>query len=493
MVIDRLRSGAGALSDWLDRTVLGGSTRRLGSLLAIGALLVLGVGAGLAWLEATDNPTPRTLTAAEAVSTEDLGRRTYAEVSGSYWTVSVETYRDDNKNGAHDPDETGLQWTYVLASGDPPTGLLVRSDRPPEEVLVRSFSGTLVRDTQGIAEVSAEFKDAGGIHIEPDLYLDATVAVSESAPFDPGSDGGPGDGDAAAVTGSITAGAVWICPTEADCAVTEAAGFIYLVYDPTDDQGVLVYSEEPPSAIVEATVTGMIRSDAVRVTEMHRTEEGSFDPGAGGIIVSEERFLDATARPASAPLVGIGAILTLVLAAVVALGRASGPLVYRREALVPTASSDHVLEGQIETHVTGVLTRAGQSLRVREAPAVIKHVALGPPEGSAGSTLERSTDGTPPGGSAEAVPRGLAIEMDESTGVLVGKGFVRTLSAGTARLLRGPRPAMRLSTTTGKLVLTFDDVRARDRARAVLVAEAGLVVGSTGVARDPAIGPARRS
>jgi hypothetical protein len=48
------------------------------------------------------------------------------------------------------------------------------------------------------------------------------------------------------------------------------------------------------------------------------------------------------------------------------------------------------------------------------------------------------------------------------------------VSAGSALDVRGPRPALRLGTDTGPLVLTFDTTEDRDRAAAVILDETGL-------------------
>lgn len=41
--------------------------------------------------------------------------------------------------------------------------------------------------------------------------------------------------------------------------------------------------------------------------------------------------------------------------------------------------------------------------------------------------------------------------------------------------LRGPRPALRIVAGTGRIMLSFDDATARDRAAAALLDESGLV------------------
>lgn len=119
MIVDRLISGPGALTDGADRFVrmLVGGWRRgyadthPGSLLVAAILIVLAAMLVLAGLEATDGPTPLALTPAAVAVARDLGDRTYSTMVGSVSCTYAETYQDDNGNGVAAAEllgETGL-------------------------------------------------------------------------------------------------------------------------------------------------------------------------------------------------------------------------------------------------------------------------------------------------------------------------------------------------------------------------------------------------
>ena len=89
-MLDRLISGAGALTDRADRLVRALTSgrgpdvmgNRPGSVLVIVILIVVTVVFGLLSIESTDNPTPRAIAPAEVASADDLGRRVYATIEG---------------------------------------------------------------------------------------------------------------------------------------------------------------------------------------------------------------------------------------------------------------------------------------------------------------------------------------------------------------------------------------------------------------------------
>ena len=115
-MIDRLLSGAGAVSHYADRIVRafargeGASTRRVGLVLA--AILGIGGLGGLALAaENAGDRTLRELTAAD-VAGGDHGDRAYTTIAGGLVSAYIETFRDDNADGQQQPDEKGQAWYY---------------------------------------------------------------------------------------------------------------------------------------------------------------------------------------------------------------------------------------------------------------------------------------------------------------------------------------------------------------------------------------------
>jgi hypothetical protein len=152
-VLDRLISGAGALTDRADRLVrMFTSSRgpdllanRPGSVIVIVLLIVAAVVFGLLAIEATDNPTPRTLGPADIAAADDLGNRVYATVGGVLADSYVEQYEDSDADEVRDTDETTAGWYYFLID-DTGRGVTVRSARNPDDIYRYTATGTLVRD-----------------------------------------------------------------------------------------------------------------------------------------------------------------------------------------------------------------------------------------------------------------------------------------------------------------------------------------------------------
>ena len=100
-MLDRLISGAGALTDRADRLVRALTSgrgpdvmgNRPGSVLVIVILIVASVVFGLLAIESTDNPTPRAIAPAEVATADDIGRRVYATIEGVVADDYVETLR----------------------------------------------------------------------------------------------------------------------------------------------------------------------------------------------------------------------------------------------------------------------------------------------------------------------------------------------------------------------------------------------------------------
>ena len=136
-MLDRLISGAGAVTDAADRLVRsigrGGGEgflgRRPGSVAIAAICIVLAGILVFAGIEATDNPNALTMTPDQVAKADDLGSRTYATISGSIAATYVETYTDENANRTQEAGETGSSWYYFLIDPETESGVTIRSRR----------------------------------------------------------------------------------------------------------------------------------------------------------------------------------------------------------------------------------------------------------------------------------------------------------------------------------------------------------------------------
>src|SRR6187200_62893 len=130
-MLDRLISGAGAVTDGADRSVrafAGGSQRGVattspGSLEVAVVLLLLAGMLVVAGLEATDPSTPVTLGPADVAASTALGDRTYSTIHGALSSTYAEYYSDDNANGTEDEGEETTVWYYWLIDRDARAGV----------------------------------------------------------------------------------------------------------------------------------------------------------------------------------------------------------------------------------------------------------------------------------------------------------------------------------------------------------------------------------
>jgi hypothetical protein len=176
-VLDRLISGAGALTDRADRLVRAVTSgrgpdvmgNRPGSVLVIAILIVASVVFGFLAFESTDNPSPRAIAPAEVAAADDIGRRVHATIDGVVADSFVETFPDDDGDGIQDRDETGDAWYYFLVD-DSGSGVTVRSTRHPEDIYRYTATGTVVRDPEYVSVGVAQFGQLDGTS---ELELDA--------------------------------------------------------------------------------------------------------------------------------------------------------------------------------------------------------------------------------------------------------------------------------------------------------------------------------
>ena len=161
-MLDRLISGAGAVTDAADRVVRsigrGGGEgllgRRPGSVIVAAICVVLAGILVFAGIEATDNPTAIAMTPDQVAQAEDLGSRTYATISGSIAATYVETYTDDNGNGTQEAGETGLSWYYFLVDPATRSGVTIRSKTSPRELFTYETSGIVLEDASFLGKIT---------------------------------------------------------------------------------------------------------------------------------------------------------------------------------------------------------------------------------------------------------------------------------------------------------------------------------------------------
>jgi hypothetical protein len=540
-LLDRLISGAGALTDRADRLVrLFTSGRgpdlmanRPGSVIVIILLIGTAVVFGLLAIEATDNPTPRTLAPADVAATDDLGNRIFATVEGVLEENFVETYPDDDNDGVQDTDETGDAWYYFLID-DSGRGVTVRSERQPDDLYRYTATGVVVRDPAYVAVDVAEFPQLPGTEayeLDDTVYLDATANPGgEPQLLDLGGDM-PADGTLVTITGPYF-GYLDVCSGDADgdgqCEEAEFDLLDAFIGDPESGRAITVVNRDHP-AQVPIAFTGMLRSDARSILEAKATQGLQFDDL--GITVSDRYLLVDQASPANGGLSMAVAIAAGLLAAVLALGLVGGYLVFRKsKGQLPSGGRTLEAGESIPVRVTGSLRREDGLIHVREANAQLVRFPLeaaapaevAVPEPAPAPPVETDTgepalaDGVPPPSEAEAspppvawqpesppavlswsslaaevqpprppataalpadVPTTLLVERQgKPEGVALGKGELRQLMSGRVMRLRGPRPALRVVAGTGALLLSFDSKEERDRAARELIGESGLLI-----------------
>jgi hypothetical protein len=549
-VLDRLISGAGALTDRADRlvrTLTSGRGpdvmgNRPGSVLVIVILIVASVVFGLLAIESTDNPTPRAIPPADVAAADDIGRRVYATIEGVVADSFVETFPDDDGDGIQDADETGDAWYYFLVD-ESGSGVTVRSARKPEDIYRYTATGTVVRDPEYLSVDVTEFgklEGTSGIELDDTFYLDASTVPSGSPqPLDL-SAGMPAPGTAVTITGPYI-GWLNVCSGDADgdgqCEESEFDAIDAFIADPGSGRAITVLQAEQPEPI-PIEFTGMLRDEAAAIRDAKSTRDLDFD--ALGITVSDRYLLDDQATPASAGLSLGLAILSGLLAAVLAVGLVGGYLVFRRsKRSLPSGGRAMGPGDEIPIRVTGALRREGGLIHVREAKARLlrfpletpaEPVASAAPEASpavepeppaepeasmtepeaapaepeapvawetpASPTIPSWSSVLPAPTAAEAAAEAAAPRSDVATtliverlgkpeGVALGKGELKQVVSGRVMPFRGPRPALRVQAGTGTLLLSFDSKEARDRAASELIGEAGLLIRDTGIAASP--------
>ncbi len=471
-MLDRLISGAGAVTDGADRSVrllAGGSRRgvattRPGSVAVAALLVVLAALLVLAGLEATDPRTPLAIAPADVAHARDLGIRTYATVGGSVDSTYVETYADGNGNGIEDQGETGVAWYYWLVDRADRAGITVRSTRPPAQIYTFTGSGVVIADPHDPAEDRTQLDNelrTTGVQVDPTEVIDATNAVVVTGgPLDLAAPL-PASGTGVGVSGPRIGSWVGVCHEDTNhngaCDLLERDRFEIVVFDPVSKHAVRVLVRDLPE-FTDATMTGLLRREE-RAVDDARTTEG-LEYGELGLAISDRYILDDGAEPGSAPLAFALAAGLVAMAGIILLGLAGGYLIYRKgDGRLPTPATTLAPGERVPLRITGLVRTPTGLEHVREAPGELVRFALRRPvtdvAGPVATTLLVERTGHP-------------------QGVALGLGELDRLSSGRVMALRGPRPAVRAVAGTGPLFLSFDTEAERDRAAAELLDETGL-------------------
>jgi hypothetical protein len=499
-MLDRLISGAGALTDGADRSVraLSGSSRSgfastgPGSLLVVALLVVLAGLLILAGLEATDPSTPVLLAPAEIVASRTLGDRTYSTIHGALSSTYAEYFSDDNANGIEDAGEAALVWYYWLVDRDARAGVTVRSVRPPESLFTFRGSGVLIDPPTYARESFDPYDDdaqRAGLSIEPGVVLDTTKS-STAAPTPLDMTGTlPPTGTTVELSGARLGSYIGVCRhdpgADSACPSDEQDLYEVVVFDRVSRHAIRVLVRDLPEFTGDADLTGLLRRDERAVDDARAGVQVDFR--ALDLTVSDRYVLDEAVAAGTAPLTFALAGLVAALAGVILVGWAGGYLIYRRSARgLPVPAGSIGAGERIPLRITGVLRTPTGFEHVREAPGALTRFVLGRPvttshvvavaaddPASAGDLGHPATaddpDLEPPIATTLIVER-----TDTPQGIAVGSGELTRLSSGQVMTLRAPRPALRVVADTGPIFLSFDTEAERDRAAAELLIESGL-------------------
>ncbi|MGZ9276870.1 MAG: hypothetical protein ACXW4L_07100 [Candidatus Limnocylindrales bacterium] len=491
-MLDRLISGAGAVSHLADRLihvfVRGGSLAHqpagllLAGLLAVAALVLVVVA-----VDNSGDATPRDLTAGE-LATGDHGERLYANVVGVLASGYVETYIDDNRDDVRQPEERGQAWNYFLVDPTSRAGVTITSRRPPSAIYTFRATGVVVEDEEYVAQDMDYFRNElaeFGVTLDPTRFIDARETATGLA-YDLADDL-PAVGTAVVISGSRGVDFVAVCPVDTNgdgvCGDDEADLYDVYVYDPVSKRAVTVLTAISPE-FTPASFTGVIRRSPNAVKEAIEVEGGSITDI--GVSVSPTYMLTDGDVPSDPLPSYILAGLAAVLAGVIVLGVVGGYLRFRPAGSTPPALATMAPGEGVPVRVTGVLRGPAGLTHVREAMADLKRFVLptASEDVAAGAAPAEPTEATDThesaGPTAPAGPPATTViveRRDLPEGVAVGRGELTGIQIGTVSLLRGTRPALRLTAGTGPILVSFESVEARDRAAAELAAELAPAVG----------------
>ena len=509
-MLDRLISGAGAVTDGADRSVRwfgrgsrrGLATDRPGSVVIAVLLLILAALFVVAGLEATDPSTPVTLDVAALSHQGRHGDRAYATLSGSVSDAYLEFYSDVNDNGRKDADEQTTEWYYWLVDPTARAGVTVRTTRPPDQILKFTASGTLVtkpvylNDDDWTSDAKA---NRAGLSIEPHVVLDATrlrAGTGASTTLDLAGPI-PASGTRVDLSGARIGGYGWACTSDVDgngvCDFDEENQYEVLVFDPVSKHAIVVLVDDVPEFADPVAFTGRLHLDERDIDEVQRVHGDEFD--SLDLEISPVFVLDEGTAPRSAPLAFAMAAILLVVAGVILIGLAGGYLIYRRGGgRLPEPATTLGPGERLPLRITGVVRTPTGLEHVREAPGELIRFVLGrsvaaaepppagPPPAEPAPPAETTFDGPAAAAPAETLtgdpaPIDTTLLIERTgypQGVALGLGELTRLSSGQVMAFRGIRPGLRAVAGTGPLILSFDSEAERDRVAAELLDETGL-------------------
>ena len=515
-VLDRLISGAGAVTDAADRAVrllVGGwrggfAMTRPGSIVVAGLLLVLAGILVAAGLEVTAPTTPVALDPAGVATARDLGDRTYSTMTGSLSTTWIETFDDANANGIEDGDETGDAWFYWLVDPVGRRGVTVRSERSPAEIFTYRGRGSSSPTRRTAPRNTGRSTTRSRERASPWIPRWCSIRRSpsgnpslwgRSGPF-------PASGTAVELSGARTGSYLAVCSVDSDrngrCDADDQDRYEIVGLRPGDPA-------RHPGA----------RASATRIQRRDRDRAPPTRGAGGGRRADEPGFRFHGARsPGLGPLparrgrpAGQRAAGVRPRPGVSGPGRDDPRRAGRRLPHLPTLRRRAARPGddlgpgeRLPLRITGVLRTPTGREHVREVPGELVRFVLGRPvvpavdvaRGGRGRRADRRWR-APERRSGRARGRGRRAARGRRAGrarprrpdrddaprrarrpaarvSAVGLGEVRRLSIGQAMAFRGARPALRILAGTGLVVLSFDTPGDRDRAAAELLAETGL-------------------
>ncbi len=525
-MLDRLISGAGAVTDGADRSVRwfgrgsrrGLATTRPGSVVIAVLLLILAALFVVAGLEATDPSTPVTLDVVALSRQGRHGDRAYATLSGSVSDAYLEFYSDVNDNGRKDADEETTEWYYWLVDPTARAGVTVRTTRPPDQILKFHASGMLVTKPVYLNDddwTSDAKTNRAGLSIEPRVVLDATrlrAGSGASAKLDLAGPL-PATGTRVDLSGARIGGYGWVCTSDIDgngvCDLDEENQYEVLVFDPVSKHAIGVLVDDVPEFADPVAFTGRLHLDERAIDEVQRVNGDEFD--ALDLEISPVFVLDEGTAPRSAPLAFAMAAILLVVAGVIFIGLAGGYLIYRRGGgRLPEPATTLGPGERLPLRITGVVRTPTGLEHVREVPGELVRFVLGrpvapaepppadlaPPADSVFDVSSAETTFDAPAADPQPAEPSLTAEPPPETsptddlapidttlliertgypqGVALGLGELTRLSSGQVMAFRGIRPGLRAVAGTGPLILSFDSEAERDRVAAELLDETGL-------------------
>ena len=493
-MLDRLIAGAGAITDAADRAVRAvlrsagshAADRRPGSVGLAVILLLLAGAFLLVGLESRVGPL-RTLTAGGIPDDASLGDRVHATVTGHLASTYVESFLDLDGDGLQGEGEEGQAWAYWMVDPETHTGVTVLSLGAPWDVFQATYSGMTDTDPEYVAETVdfvAEELAWAGVTLDPEHLIDATVVGSGGA--HDLTDPWPGDGATVTVSGSRLATWAEYCSRDPDgdgyCDDEEVDIYDVVVMDQASGSACWSSptrthrsSPSPSRACCDVTPRPCGRPSTLRTSALLITTSRCPRPTSS---------MSGRPRPIR-PRRWSWRWLTAMMAMAILLGLAGGYVGYRPVAGRPTGATTLAPSESIPVRLTGVVRSPAGPTHVRDVPATLRRFVLRDPTPSVtasdGPDPTSSTDPTSAPDPTASAPDELSIEstliverVDRPEGVALGIGELQRLSVGSATTFRGARPALRATAGTGRLILSFQDVAARDRAAAELIAEAGL-------------------